>query len=92
MSNAPNITEVLLLIAEHEVHHTLSPEAGDRSEKTGLAQMDLVALAIVGRAITLTGAKRAVLQSIPVNARAIAIDVAQNIIDRFGLLYRCDFH
>ena len=63
-SNAPKITGILVLIAEHEVHHALSPEAGNRPEKAGFAQMDLIAFAIVGRAITPTGAKSAELQPI----------------------------
>lgn len=78
-SNAPKITGILVLIAEHEVHHALSSEAGNRPEKAGFAQMDLIAFAIVGRAITPTGAKSAELQPIPFNARAIATNVAQDI-------------
>ncbi len=40
--------------------------------------MDLIALAIMSRAIAPTGAKSAKLQSLPFNARAIAADVAQD--------------
>ena len=56
---APKIVEVLVLISEHEVHHSLTSEAEKRSEKTGLTQMDLIALAIMSRAIAPNGAKSA---------------------------------
>lgn len=75
-SNESEISEILVLIAEHKVHHALSSEAGNRSEKAGLAKVDLIALAIVGRAITPTGAKSAELQSIPFNTGAVATNVA----------------
>lgn len=54
--------------------------------------MDLIALAIMSRAIAPTGAKSAKLQSLPFNARAIAADVAQDITDRFALFHSCDLH
>ncbi len=53
--------------------------------------MDYIALAIMGRATTPTGAKSAELRS-PFNARAIATNVTQNITDRFALLHRCESH
>jgi len=75
-SKASKMAELLVLIAEHEAHHALSPEPGKHPKKAGLAQMDLIALTIMGRAITPTGAKRTKLQSIPFNTRAIATNVA----------------
>jgi hypothetical protein len=54
--------------------------------------MHFIALAVVLRALTPAGAKSAELQSISLNACAIATDVAQNIIDRFGLLNNHGFH
>lgn len=91
-SNTSEIAEILVLVAEHEIHHSLSSEAGNRPEKAGLAQMDLIALPIVGRAITPTGAKGAELKSIPFNTRATTTNVAQNISNRFGLLHSSYLH
>ena len=47
--------EILILIAEHDVHHMLSPQMRDCSEKARLAQVNLIALAIVSQAVTPIG-------------------------------------
>lgn len=89
---ASEIVEILILIAKHEVHHALSSKARNCPEKAGLAQMDLIALAIMGRAIAPASAKSAKLKSIPLNARTVATNVAQNVANRFSLDHSCDRH
>ncbi len=54
--------------------------------------MDLIALAIMGRAKTPTSAKSSKLQSIPLNTRAVATNIAQNIANRLSLDQAFDLH
>jgi hypothetical protein len=47
-SYTPEVAKILILIAEHGIHHALSSETGNRPKKAGLTKMNLIALTVMG--------------------------------------------
>lgn len=76
-------TELILigvkLIIKHGVNHSLPTQHGQRSEKAGLAEVNLITLTIMLGTIAPTRLKNAKLLAIALNTCALATSVTGNV-------------